>query len=249
MKKILVLGASGATGRLLVANLLKRHVEVVAIVRAGSSLKHTFTNAPHYREVSASITEMPDDELSLLLKDCDVVLSCLGHNLSFKGVFGKPRRLVTDSIKKVCLGISSLAPGKKVKVILMNSSGNSNRDIPEIPPLSQRFVIAILRLLLPPHVDNEEAADFLRTSIGQKHMFIEWAVVRPDSLTDEVEISQYEVHPSPIRNAIFDAAPSSRINVANFMANLATDAKLWDMWKGKMPIIYNDTDESSPRRP
>jgi len=240
MKKALVVGASGATGKLLVADLLKRGSEVTAIVRASSSLKNTFENHTSYREVSANITEISDNELSPLLKGCDAVISCLGHNLNFHGMFGEPKRLVTDTIKKVSRVIESLEPNQKVKVILMNTTGNSNRDIPEKPPLSQSFVISIIRLLLPPHVDNEQAADFLRTSIGQSHLFIEWVAVRPDSLTDEVAVSEYEIHQSPTRNAIFDAGSSSRINVANFMANLATDSELWGIWRGKMPVIYND---------
>ncbi len=239
MKKTLIVGASGATGKLLVADLLKRDTEVTAIVRTTSSLKSTFENHPNYHEVSASITEMSDNELLPLLKDCDVVFSCLGHNLNFRGIFGQPKRLVTDTIEKMSRVIESLKPDKKVKVILMNTTGNCNRDIPEKPPLSQRFVIAILRLLLPPHVDNEQAADFLRTCIGQSHLFIEWIAVRPDSLTDEMAVSEYEIHQSPTRNVIFNAGSSSRINVANFMANLAIDSELWDVWKGKMPVIYN----------
>jgi len=240
MKKALIVGASGATGKLLIADLLKRDTEITAIVRTSSSLKNTLKSHPNYREIPASITEMSDNELSPLLKDCDVVLSCLGHNLNFQGMFGEPKRLVTDTIKKVSRVIASLEPDQKVKVILMNTTGNSNRDIPEKPPLPQRCVISIIRLLLPPHADNEQAADFLRTCIGQSHSFIEWAAVRPDSLTDEVAVSKYKTHQSPTRNAIFDAGSSSRINVANFMANLATDAELWDQWKGKMPVIYNE---------
>jgi NAD(P)-dependent dehydrogenase (short-subunit alcohol dehydrogenase family) len=241
MKKILVVGASGATGKLLVADLLERDTKVTAIIRSSSSLKKSFESHPNYREVSASITEMPDNALSPLLEDCEAVISCLGHNLDFRGMFGEPRRLVTDTIEKVSRVVESLKPDKKVKVILMNTTGNSNRDVPEKPPLSQRVVISILRVLLPPHVDNEQAADFLRTRVGQSHLFIEWAAVRPDALTDEVEVSEYDIHQSPIRNAIFDSGSTSRINVANFMAILATDAEVWGRWKGKMPVIYNAT--------
>jgi putative NADH-flavin reductase len=240
MMKTLVVGASGATGKLLVADLLNRDIEVTAIVRRSSSLRSTFKSHLNYHEVSASISEMSDSELSPLLKDCEVVFSCLGHNLSFKGMFGEPKRLVTGAVEKVSRVIEVMKPDKKVKVILMNTTGNSNRDIPEKPPLSQRLVISILRPLLPPHLDNEKASDFLRTSIGQSHSFIEWSAVRPDSLTDEVEVSGYKVHQSPTRNAIFDAGSTSRINVANFMANLATDAALWEQWRGAMPVIYND---------
>jgi len=204
MKKFLVLGASGATGKLLVADLLNRGLDVVAVVRAESSQQSTFSNYPNYHEVSANITEMTDNELAPLLQDCEVVFSCLGHNLSFKGIFGKPRRLVTDSITKVVRAIDVLKSDKKVKIVLMNTTANANRDIPEIPPVSQRIVISILRLLLPPHTDNEQAADFLRTKIGESHSHIEW------------------------------------VAVANFMANLSADAKLWATWRGKMPVIYNE---------
>ena len=239
MTKVLIVGASGATGKLLVADLLQRNIEVVAVVRAASSLTKTIENQSNYREIPASITELSEQELIPYLKGCDVVLSCLGHNLTFKGMFGEPRRLVTDTIEKVSRAIESLEPDKKVKIILMNTTGNRNRDIPEKPPLSQKLVISVLRLLLPPHVDNEQAADFLRTCIGQDHQFIDWVAVRPDSLTNEVEVSKYKTHSSPTRNAIFDSAPTSRINVANFMANLATNSDLWAVWRGKMPVIYN----------
>jgi len=32
---------------------------------------------------------------------------------------------------------------------------------------------------------------------------------------------------------------TSRINVANFMAELITDDTLWSTWKGQMPVSYN----------
>jgi hypothetical protein len=137
---------------------------------------------------------MSDSQLLPLLKDCDAVISCLGHNLNFQGMFGEPKCLVTNTIEKISRVIELLKPENKVKVILMNTIDNSNRNIPEKPPLSQRCVISILRLLLPPHVDNEQAADFLRTDIGLSHLYIEWVAVRPDSLTDESEVSEYEIH-------------------------------------------------------
>jgi putative NADH-flavin reductase len=240
MSKALVIGASGATGKLLVAELLNRGIDVFAIVRTSSSQKSKFGNYSNYHEVSANISEMPENEIAPLLDMCDFVFSCLGHNLTFKGIYGKPRRLVTDAIHKLSQTIQSLNSDRKIKIVLMNTTGNSNCDIPEIPPLSQRIVVSILRVLLPPHVDNEQAADFLRSQIGQNNQFIEWVAVRPDGLTNETSVSKYTIHHSPTRNAIFDAGATSRINVANFMANLATDLELWGEWKGKMPVIYND---------
>jgi hypothetical protein len=121
----------------------------------------------------------------------------------------------------------------------MNTTGNRNRDLPEPISFGQKIVIGLLRLLLPPHVDNEQAADYLRSIVGQNDSAIEWAAVRPDGLIDESEVSEYEIHPSPIRSAIFDAGKTSRINVAHFMAELITDDQTWNQWKGQMPVIYN----------
>ena len=86
---------------------------------------------------------------------------------------------------------------------------------------------------------NEEAADFLRTEIGQNDGAIEWVAVRPDGLSDESEVTEYAVHPSPIRSTIFDAGLTSRMNVGDFMAELITDDDTWNASKGKMPVIYN----------
>ena len=122
----------------------------------------------------------------------------------------------------------------------MNSAGNSNRDLNEPISLGQKCVIGLLRLLLPPHADNENAADYLRTKIGQKDGVIEWAAVRPDQLIDEAEATAFAIHPSPIRSAIFDSGKTSRINVGCFMADLITYDDTWSQWKGQMPVIYNE---------
>ncbi len=239
MEKVLIVGASGATGKLLVQQLIQQDIKVVAIVRAASTSLQTNDTQTNLHLVRADIADMTEDDLASHIEGCEAVLSCLGHNLTFKGIFGQPRSLVTDTVEKISRALESISADKKVKIVLMNTAGNSNRDIPENPPLSQRCVISLLRLLLPPHVDNEEAADFLRLNVGQTHECIEWVVVRPDGLIDEENVTEYNIYPSPIRNAIFDAGSTSRINVANFMSNLVINSDLWDTWKGKMPVIYN----------
>ena len=239
MKKALVLGASGATGRLLVQQLLQKNIEVVAIVRNSNSLTHIDNSHPNLQIVEAEISKISVGDLAQYLTECEVILSCLGHNLTFKGIFGHPRKLVTDAIKQVVNAIECIDTNRKFRIILMNTTGISNRDIPEKPPYSQRFVIFLLRLLLPPHVDNENAVDFLRIKVGNNNDNIEWAAVRPDGLINEDQVSQYDIYASPIRNAIFNAGTTSRINVADFMSDLAVKPELWAKWKGKMPVIYN----------
>lgn len=148
---------------------------------------------------------------------------------------------MTDAARQLCQAIKSTNPSKPVKYILMNTTANSNRDLDEKISFGQKVVVGLLRRLLPPHVDNEEAADYLRTEIGQDDKEIEWTAVRPDGLIDEDTVSDYELHPSPIRDPIFDSGKTSRINVANFMMRLVLENNTWQQWKGQMPLIYNKT--------
>lgn len=237
--KVLVMGASGATGKHLVEQLLDSGQEVKAIVRSPEKLPQSWKEYKLLTIVKASISEMTTEEMTAHLADCDAVASCLGHNITFKGLFGKPRRLVTDAVKLACQSAIQNSDSKPIKFVLMNTTGNRNRDLNEQVSFAHKIVVGLLRILLPPHTDNEHAADYLRTEIGQNNKQIEWVTVRPDGLINHDEVSKYELHPSPIRDAIFDSGKTSRINVANFMSNLITDEKLWDEWKGQMPVIYN----------
>lgn len=236
---ILVVGASGATGRLLVEHLLNCEQNVRIIVRSSVNLPEDLKKQDHLSVIRASLLALSDAELAQHVSGCDAVVSCLGHNMSWKGIYGQPRRLVTDATRRLCNAIKANKPTKPVKFVLMNTTGNSNGDIFEPISFGQRCVIGLIRLLLPPHVDNEKAADYLRVSIGQNNREIEWVAVRPDSLINEIESAKYELHPSPIRSAIFDAGKTSRINVGLFMAELVTDDDIWKKWKGQMPVIYN----------
>lgn len=235
----LIAGASGATGRLLVEELLARGENVKVIVRSLNGLPETVKTHANLSVIEASILDLSDVEMARHVQGCSAVVSCLGHNLTFKGMFGGPRRLVTDATRRLCEAIRTNKPEEPVKFVLMNTTGNSNRDLHEQIPFSQKCVIGLIRLLLPPHVDNEKAADYLRTNVGQNDPMIEWSVVRPDGLIDKTEVTEYEIHRSPTRSAIFDAGSTSRINVAHFMAKLTNSDKTWRMWQGKMPVIYN----------
>ncbi|SMO81554.1 NAD(P)H-binding [Saccharicrinis carchari] len=236
---VLVVGASGATGRHLVEQLLIKKHKVKAIVRAPEKLPELWRNNDHLQIITASISAVSEKKLSEYSRDCQAVVSCLGHNLSWKGIYGQPRKLVTDATRRLCDAIKVNKPEQAVRFILMNTTGNRNRDLNEPISFAQKCVIALLRLLLPPHVDNEKAADYLRIKIGQHNKYIEWTAVRPDGLSNDNEVSDYEIHPSPIRSAIFNAGKTSRINVGHFMATLISDNNLWQKWKGKMPVIYN----------
>jgi len=235
----LVVGATGATGRLLVEQLLNRGQHVRVIVRSPDKLPEVLRNHDHLSVIQASILDLSDAELSRNVNGCGAVASCLGHELSLKGIFGQPRKLVTDATRRLCKAITANKADKPTKFVLMNTAGNSNRDLHEPASLGQRLVIGLIRLLVPPHADNEMASDVLRTEIGKDTGAIEWVVVRPDTLINQDTVTEYEVHPSPTRSALFNPGMISRINVARFMAELITDEDIWNRWEGQMPVIYN----------
>ncbi len=239
-----VVGASGATGRLLVEQLLNRGQNVKVVVRSLEKLPDEVKNHDNLSLIHASILDLSDAEMARHVNGCDAVASCLGHNISLKGIYGHPRRLVTDATRRLCSAIKANKSEAPVKFVLMNTAGNSNRDLHEPISFGQKSVIGLIRLLLPPHGDNEKAADYLRTKIGRHDGAIEWAAVRPDKLVDEDQVTEYEVHSSPIRSAIFDAGLTSRINVGHFMADLITDDDTWNKWKGQMPVIYNTAQQA-----
>ena len=235
----LVVGASGATGGLLVEQLLHRGVKVKAVVRSINALPEALRSHQNLALIEASLLEFSEGDLARHVKGCDSIASCLGHNMTLQGMYGQPRRLVTDATRRLCHAVSANQPEIPVRFVLMNTTGNSNRDIPERISFAQSAVMGLIRLLVPPHVDNERAADYLRTMIGQSDKDLEWVAVRPDSLIDETRVSEYQVYASPIRSAIFDAGITSRINVGHFIAELITDDDIWTTWKGQMPVIYN----------
>jgi Trk K+ transport system NAD-binding subunit len=235
----LVVGANGATGRQLVRELLNRNVNVKVIVRDTEKLPNDLKKHQNLTTIEASILHLSDNEIVNYIEDCDAVASCLGHNINLKGIYGNPKMLVTDSVKRLCNAVKENRPAKAVKFVLMNTTANNNKDINEKLTFMEKIIFSLLRVLLPPQLDNELAADYLRKEIGNNNEIIEWSIVRPDTLINENAVSEYSVFPSPIRSPIFDAGKTSRINVGHFMAELLLDENLWEKWKYQMPVIYN----------
>lgn len=246
----LVLGASGNTGRRLVEQLLAQQHNVKAIVRSKerfheiippptTTTSTTTIGQPNNLEViEGNLLDMDDSMLQDTIRECDAVVSCLGHNMTFKGMCGKPRKLVTDSLKKAVKAIQDLQPSKPVKVILMSSNGVNNPNGQDnLRPWGERAVLCLIRALVPPHVDNEEAAAYLSKDIGKDDTNIEWVAVRPDDLI-EGDVSDYEVLKIP-NAGLFGAGQTTRANVGHFMSDLILNDDTWNKWIYEMPVPSN----------
>jgi len=234
--KALVLGASGATGKLVVQQLVKKNIQVRVVVRESAIIPGQISDDKSIEIIKGNINDFDIAKIKDLVKDCDAVICCLGHNISFKGIFVPPRKLVYNTAAKIIEALQSL--NLYPKFILMSTTAYTNRKTGEVNPFGEKIVFSLLKVLLPPHKDNMLAADHLVYKLGLKTN-VDWVAVRPDSLFDEENVSVYEIHNNKIRSPIFNPGKTSRINVGNFMAELVTNDKLWQEWKHKTPVIYN----------
>ena len=234
----LVIGATGMTGRRLVEQLLGKNHKVRVIARSPHKLSPEVLKNPNTTVIEAAVLDLTDEEIAEQVKNCDAVVSCLGHVMDFNGMFGDPKKLCTDATRRLCNAIEKNNAPEPTKFILMNTVGVQNPDLEEKRTWYERGLLFLLRYSLPPHRDNETAAEYLYQNVGKDNKRIEWCSVRPDSLID-AEVSPYDIKESPT-TGIFTGRPTTRSNVAYFMTELIENAELWSKWKFRMPVIMND---------
>ncbi len=245
MTRTLILGATGGTGIRLVEQMLNKTPDgttLRVITRSKERFNKLFPtprdNLNRLEIIEASLLDMTDEDFTRAIEDCDVVVSCLGHNMTMKGIYGEPRSLVTDSVKRVHRSISNtIQPSQPVKFILMNTAGAAHPGGKDDDRTRfERIVVGCIRALLPPHRDNEGAAAYLWNDVGLNDPYVEWVTVRPDALIDTDNVSAYDTFEKP-KAGLFEGHESSRSNVAHFMSNLISDKNTWEAWKFKMPYL------------
>jgi hypothetical protein len=235
---VLLLGGTGRTGRRVLEQLLSRDIRVRAIVRSTRRISANAAGDPNLELVEASLLSLRDEDLRRHLGDCHAVVSCLGHVISARGIWGPPRDLVTRATARLCRGIEAARPAAPVKFILMSSvSVHRPGDLDSRRGRRERAFVWMLRGLIPPARDNQRAADFLREGIGSSNPFVQWAAVRPDTLR-EGDVSEYTLHEGLV-SGLFAPDSTNMANVAHFMCELVTSPEAWEEWKGKLPVIVN----------
>ncbi len=241
---VLLVGGTGRTGGRVLQQLLDRGIAVRAVVRSSAKLPPGSASNPHLTVIEASLLSLRDEELQQQLHGCDAVISCLGHVISLKGIFGSPRDLVTRATMRLCRGVEALQPAAPVKFILMSSvSVHRPMGLDTRRGSFERAFLWMLCGVLPPAKDNQRAADFLLEGIGPNNAFVEWAAVRPDSLL-EGEVSEYTLHEGLV-NSLFAPGSTNMANVAHFMCELVASPSAWVEWKGKLPVVVNVSPKSA----
>jgi len=239
-KFVLVIGATGNTGRFVVQELLEQDSRKVrVIVRSKTKMLSLLKDGEGYEskgrlvvKETPSLVSLSNDELTSFLSGCDTIVQCLGHNMTYKGMY-KDGYFVSETVEKL-----TTAMPDDCRFILMGSDGVFHPDgkTDGRPTFGEKCVYFLLRCLVPPHVDNERSALYLYEKCSK-----DWTVVRPTNLADaDSADGKYEIFESHPESPIFGSGEISRANVANFMTKLVTDQTLYEKYNHRMPIIYGN---------
>jgi len=235
---VLVVGGTGRTGQRVLQQLLERGLGVRAIVRSAGKLEPRVAGNPHLTLIEADLLSLSDEQLRGHVRDCDAVISCLGHVLSLAGIFGPPRDLVTRATSRLCRAIEVLQPHTPIKFVLMGSvSVHRAGGLDTHQGALEKAFLRALCSVLPPAADNQRAADFLQETIGPGHPFVEWTVIRPDTLLPG-DVSAYTLHEGLV-SSVFSPGRTTMSNVAHFMCELVTNPETWAKWRARLPVILD----------
>jgi uncharacterized protein YbjT (DUF2867 family) len=190
--KVLVLGATGPTGRQLVAQALGQGHAVTAFVRRPQAVGP----AQGRLRIAQGDTTRDAGALGEAIRGQDAVLSALGVGKTFS-----PGGLIQRSVTNIIAAMER----EGVKRFLLLSAlgvGESRRDAPLLPRFMYATVLAGI------FADKEAAEAALRASP------LDWTIVYPPLLTDGPLTASYR-HAE--RLELYGMPSISRADVAHFM--------------------------------
>jgi putative NADH-flavin reductase len=169
--KILILGISGRTGKLVATEALKRGHKVMGIARDKSKV------AVEGAEITSG-TPYDYETVKKAIEGCDAVVSTLSSFPASQGLFSKvktPLDLMSVSIGNV---VKQMEEKGIKRIVLMTALGvgDSSGEIPCI----FRFIMKISNIKYA-YIDHERQEKILESSK------LDWTIVRPVMLTDKNE--------------------------------------------------------------
>jgi len=196
--KIVVFGASGKTGSLLVDEALKSGHNVIAYVRKPESIK---SDHPNLKVVAGYLNEK--DKLKSVISGSDACISTLGG-----ASLTKHSPEIIEGINNI-VGIMEEESVTRFIYLSSFGAGDSRKNMPQ--PI--RFLIADIMLLVPlaDHNTNES-----RITKSQLH----WTIVRPGGLTNGAKTDNLK-HGCEMTK-IKGSLSISRSNVAAFLLDQVT---------------------------
>lgn len=204
MQKLLILGATGRTGKHLLAEALKANHEVHILVRNARKVNIDSPKLVIFEGLSTDLLT-----LEKAMEGCEVVLSAL--NISRTSDFPwAALRTPTDFLSNTIKNIIALTPKLGVKHVVVTSAWGVLETKAHIP-FWFRWLIDYSNIGYGYREHENQEQILQRSSIN-------WTAVRPVGLTNFTETKPVQVsfNNSPKPNLLI-----SRLNVARYMLDIA----------------------------
>jgi len=191
VKNILVFGATGRTGIKMVAQGLEQGHHITAFVRNPAKLQ---LNDKNLSFITGNVLDSTDVENSI--KGQDIVIVMLANKTS--EAIKQSNTIISEATKNIISGMKN----HNVKRLLFVSSFGLNKKIflPE-----KLFIKIVLKNIF---ADIPKQEDLIKQS------GLDWTIVRPARLVDEIKTGKYKVG-QDIRIGLFSKI--SRDDVADFL--------------------------------
>jgi putative NADH-flavin reductase len=213
---ILILGATGRTGRILLSEALRRGHKVSVVVGHKSNLKIN----PELVEVHEG-TPLNKFTLAEAMLGCEAILSTL--NISRVSDFPWAKlRTSKDFLSSSMEKILDVAGEQHISRIIVTTAwgvAETKKDI----PFWFRWIIEGSNIRFP-YLDHERQEEIL------KHSDINWTIVRPVGLTNSEKEKEVQV---TLNNSPKPFLRISRRNVALFMLDVLEN----DLYNRQFPVI------------
>jgi len=206
--KVLVLGATGGTGRLIVGEAMAKGHSVVALVRSRA-------NAPDLAGAQLIEGDARDESaLTRALEGCDAVVSALGTGIS-------PFREVTSLSVATRALVAAMAQRHVRRLVCITGMGaGDSRGHGGF--LYDRLILPLL--LRKVYEDKDRQEDAIRASS------LDWVIVRPVVLNDEA--ARGDVRAVTDLSGVH-GGKIARADVARFIVDQLTD----DTWLRRTPLV------------
>ena len=197
--RILIIGATGGTGRQLLAQALELGHEVTVLVRNPSKLR---VEHPHLKVIKGDVLDYPSVEAAM--HGQSAVLCALGHKRWFS-----PNKILSDGTRNILRAMQSC---RVPRLICETSLGIGN----SVGRLGLPYTFFVIPLILPFYF-----WDKVRQEEAIAASDLDWVIVRPGVLKNSAPRGNYRSGQN-LGNFIWPVR-IARADVADFMLRQLTD--------------------------
>jgi putative NADH-flavin reductase len=197
-RRVLIVGATGGTGRQLVAQALERGYAVTALVRNRSKLQ---VEHPQLTVVRGDVLDYPSVDKAV--RGQEAVVCALGHNRYFD-----PTPILSAGTRNLLRAMEIHGVQRLVCETSLGIGGSVGR-------MGLYYTLFIIPVILPFYFWDKTRQE---REIAASH--VEWVIVRPGVLTNGRKRGSYR-HGPHVGNFLW-TVPISRADVADFMLNQLT---------------------------